>query len=248
MNGLKDIYNYIDSFAPFSSQLEWDNSGIIVNCGNTQIHKVLVTLDIDEDVFSEAVSGNYNLIVSHHPVIFKSVSSLDDKSIAANCFKNNISVISAHTNYDLSENGVNDVLAKCLNLNNIFQSEDACLKIGTLSEETDVESFANLVKEKLIAAVRYNCVPQKIKTVAVCGGAGSEFFLDAKELGADVFVTGDAKYHEFLEAKQNNIMLLAAGHYETEFPAVKQLCKLLSLHFPNIEFKVANEKSSVINI
>ena len=134
MSRLSEIYDYIDSFAPFSSQLEWDNSGLLVNCGDRVISKVLVTLDITAEVLEEAVDGKYDLIVSHHPIIFGSLSALTEKTPAAICFKNGISVISAHTNYDLSPVGVNKVLAQKLNLQNVVSSDDNCFMVGELDK------------------------------------------------------------------------------------------------------------------
>ena len=133
MSRLSEIYDYIDGFAPFSLQLEWDNSGILVNCGDCVISKALVTLDITSEVLNEAIDGKYDLIVSHHPVIFGSLSALTEKTPAAICFKNDISVISAHTNYDLSPIGVNKVLAQKLNLHNVVSSNDSCFMVGAVS-------------------------------------------------------------------------------------------------------------------
>lgn len=181
MSRLSEIYDYINSFAPFSLQLEWDNSGILVNCGNCVISKALVTLDINAEVLNEAIDGKYDLIVSHHPVIFGSLSALTEKTPAAICFKNGISVISAHTNYDLSPIGVNKVLAQKLNLHNVVSSNDSCFMIGELDKPMASDMFSEYVSKCLSAHLRYNDCTKEIKTVAVCGGAGSDFASDAKK-------------------------------------------------------------------
>ena len=248
MSRLSEIYDYIDSFAPFSLQLEWDNSGILVNCGDCVISKALVTLDITAEVLNEAIDGKYDLIVSHHPVIFGSLSALTGKTPAAICFKNGISVISAHTNYDLSPIGVNKVLAQKLNLHNVVSSNDSCFMIGELDKPMPSDMFSEYVSKCLSAHLRYNDCTKEIKTVAVCGGAGSDFASDAKKAGADALVTGDGKYHEFLNATDEEILLVSAGHYETEFPAVVSLCKLLEDKFKDIQFKVAEQKTPIKNI
>jgi dinuclear metal center YbgI/SA1388 family protein len=248
MSRLSEIYDYIDSFAPFSLQLEWDNSGILVNCGDCVVSKALVTLDITAEVLNEAIDGKYDLIVSHHPVIFGSLSALTEKTPAAICFKNGISVISAHTNYDLSPIGVNKVLAQKLNLHNVVSSNDSCFMIGELDKPMTSDMFSEYVGKCLSAHLRYNDCTKEIKTVAVCGGAGSDFASDAKKAGADALVTGDGKYHEFLDATDEEILLVSAGHYETEFPAVVSLCKLLEDKFKDIQFKVAEQKTPIKNI
>lgn len=181
MSRLSEIYDYIDSFAPFSLQLEWDNSGILVNCGDCVISKALVTLDITAEVLNEAIDGKYDLIVSHHPVIFGSLSALTEKTPAAICFKNGISVISAHTNYDLSPIGVNKVLAQKLNLHNVVSSNGSCFMIGELDKPMTSDMFSEYVSKCLSAHLRYNDCTKEIKTVAVCGGAGSDFASDAKK-------------------------------------------------------------------
>ena len=248
MSRLSEIYDYIDSFAPFSSQLEWDNSGILVNCGNCDVSKALVTLDITAEVLEEAINGKYDLIVSHHPIIFGALTALTEKTPASICFKNGISVISAHTNYDLSPIGVNKVLAQKLNLHNVVSSNDNCFMIGELDKPMTSDLFSEYVSKCLAAHLRYNNCIKEIKTVAVCGGAGSDFAPDAKKAGADALVTGDGKYHEFLDAADKEILLVSAGHYETEFPAVANLCKLLGKKFEDIHFKVAEQKAPIKNI
>ena len=188
MSRLSEIYDYIDSFAPFSLQLEWDNSGILVNCGNCVISKALVTLDITAEVLNEAIDGKYDLIVSHHPVIFGSLSALTEKTPAAICFKNGISVISAHTNYDLSPIGVNKVLAQNLNLHNVVSSNDSCFMIGELDKPMASDLFSEYVGKCLSAHLRYNDCTKEIKTVAVCGGAHdfSQVFLGELALLAEL--------------------------------------------------------------
>ncbi|EKC61673.1 NGG1p interacting factor 3, NIF3, partial [human gut metagenome] len=156
--------------------------------------------------------------------------------------------ISAHTNYDLSPIGVNKVLAQKLNLHNVVSSNDSCFMIGELDKPMASDMFSEYVSKCLSAHLRYNDCTKEIKTVAVCGGAGSDFASDAKKVGADALVTGDGKYHEFLDATDEEILLVSAGHYETEFPAVVSLCKLLEDKFKDIQFKVAEQKTPIKNI
>lgn len=248
MSNVKEIYNYIDEIAPFSSQQPWDNSGFLIKSENKIIKKALVTLDVTKEVADEAANGGFDLIVSHHPVIFKALSQINTDDISYKCIKNNISVICAHTNFDIAKGGVSQILAEKLLLKDIFADDDNMIRIGILNEEMNSLQFAEFIKDKLNANIRFNNVTGKIKTAAVCGGAGSDFWRLSMQLGADVFLTGEVKYHEFIDAAACNFMLAAAGHYETEFPAVIELCKILSNKFSDIKFKVSNEKSPITNI
>lgn len=245
MSSAKDIYSYIDKIAPFSSQLEWDNSGFLIKNESKTVNKVLVTLDIAADVLSEAVNGGFDLIVSHHPVIFKALSQVSTDDISYKCIKNNVAVISAHTNFDIAKNGVSQVLADKLILNDIFCDEDSLIRIGTLNNDMTPQEFAEFAKKHLNASVRFNNISKKIKKVAVCGGAGSDFWKLAMHMGADALLTGEVKYHEFIDAQDCNFMLVEAGHYETEFPAVIELCNILSSEFKDVEFVISNEKSPI---
>lgn len=246
MSSVNEIYDYIDGFAPFSTQAEWDNSGLLICCHRGEIHKVLVTLDVTDNVVSEAVSGSFDLIVSHHPVIFKPISTLAVGDIAYRCIENRISVISAHTNYDFAQCGVNAVLAEKLSLESVACEENDFFRLGKTGKQYSCADFANFVKERLQANIRYIPIDKMIQTVAVSGGAGSEFFRQAKACGADAFVTGDASYHTFLDAASAGICLIAAGHYETEIPAVYKLEKILAERFTEIEFSVSKERSQII--
>ena len=248
MSSVYEIYNYIDEIAPFSSQLDWDNSGFLIKSELDIVKKVLVTLDITADVVSEALKGSFDLIVSHHPVIFNSLRELNTDDISYMCVKNNIAVISAHTNFDIANNGVSKILAEKLLLKDIFSDECNLIRIGTLSKEMTDLQFADFVKKHFNTNIKFNNVSNKIKKVAVSGGAGSDFWHLAKNLGADVLLTGEVKYHEFIDAAACNFMLVSAGHYETEFPAVIKLCHMLSAKFKDVEFKTANQKSPIINL
>lgn len=248
MKSVKEIYNYIDEIAPFTSQLEWDNSGFLIKTDCDMVKKVLVTLDVTSKVVEEAQKGSFDLIVSHHPVIFNALRELNTDDISYKCVKNNIAVISAHTSFDIAENGVSRILAEKVLLQDITADSDNMIRIGTLQEEMKAKQFAEFVKKQLKANVRFNNIGKQIKTVAVCGGAGSDFWRLAKRMGADALLTGEVKYHEFLDASESDFLLVAAGHYETEFPAVIELCKVLSEKFKDIEFEAANEKPPVTHL
>lgn len=235
MPKVSDIYNFIDSFAPFESQAEWDNSGLLVGDSDAEVKKAVVALDCTDGVTDLAVREKCSLIITHHPVIFNPQSDFRDDNTAYKCAKNGISVISAHTCYDFARGGVNDILAETLSLKNIRKSADGEFTLGE-TDCTEVKELAGLVAERLAARVSYCLKDKRIKTVAVCGGAGADFLAPASLEGADVLVTGEAKYHEFLDAAKSGTALITAGHYNTEVIAMRPLYQRLCERFGDIGF------------
>ena len=247
MAKVKDFYGFIDSFAPFSSQEEWDNSGLLVGSGENEVTKVLVALDITPETVKEAKENGCELIVSHHPIIFSAQKSFTDGSLAYLCARENISVISAHTCYDFAEGGVSDTLAAAAGLTNIRKAPSGEYTLGETAFNTAGE-LAQFVKEKLSSEISLCLKDKPIKTVAVCGGAGSDFIFDALENGADAFLTGEAKHHEFLDAKSCGIALICAGHFETEVIAMKPLAEKLAAKFGDTQIILMKQSSPIEHI
>ena len=163
MYKVRDFYNYIDSFAPFDTQEEWDNSGFLIGDIEAQVRKVAVMLDITEKSLEKAINLGADLIVSHHPIIFSPMKKLMSDSVQYKAVKAGINIISAHTSFD--NNGVNDVLAHKLNLNNIREYPGIeMLRMGE-SSTPDIKKFLENTKEKLGNSLRYNRVEKDIKTV-----------------------------------------------------------------------------------
>ncbi|MBR4031051.1 MAG: Nif3-like dinuclear metal center hexameric protein [Clostridia bacterium] len=230
---IKEITDFLDDLIPLDLAEEWDNVGL--QLGNTDLEAtgVLVSLDFTEDVLDNAIKNNCNLIVTHHPVIFKPLYSLTDLSILK-AIENKICVYSAHTNLDVLQDGVNDVLAKYLELTEI--KADGILRVGKLKQDMTSEKFVQYVKDKLsIPSVRVSEFNNTIKTVGVVGGSGGDFLELAIKNSCDAFVTGEASYHLAETAKLNNIMLLCAGHYETEVLIVEHLKNILKEKFNQIK-------------
>ena len=221
----KDILDFIDSFAPFDTQCEWDNSGLLLGSPGIDVAKVGFTLDITDETVNDAVSSGCNLIITHHPVIFRPISSIGYDSLVTELIKNRISVISAHTNLDYSPLGVNFALSEKLGLNNAhkFETErEASMCFIGETEETDTESFAELVSSALNTRVRFTCPGNRIRKVAVCGGAGGDFIEEIRPF-CDAFVTGEIKHHTFLDSLHCGFPVFMAGHFETEYPVIPYL-------------------------
>lgn len=247
MATVRDIYNFIDSIAPFNSSEEWDNSGLLVGDKNKKLTKILFALDCTEDVINQAVSCGAELIVTHHPIIFKPISSVSSESLVYRLIKNDLSIISAHTNYDKAIEGVNGILCNACELQNIAHIDGVCLNIGDLKNEMSSNELAQFIKSKLNGMVRYNSIDKTIKKAAVCSGSGSDYLTLAKELNCDVLITGDGSHHDFLDADELGLLLVCAGHFETENIAIKPLADKIKNKF-DIECVIAAQKSPINTI
>lgn len=248
MTTVKDIYNYIDNAAPFVTQAEWDNAGLLVGSADDTVTKAVMALDVTKAVASLAAEIGAELIISHHPIIFNPVKRLQKGSALYICAQNGISVISAHTNFDRSPQGINTNLCARLSLKNVRPVEDTFIVIGELKQEMNARDFAHFVGETLeVSGLRYTDSSKRIKTVAVGGGACDEYLPQAMQL-ADCFITGEVKYHIMLEAAEKDYCIISAGHYETESESFLMLRDQISKAFPDVEFIRGKQKNPVLAV
>ncbi len=248
---VKDIFDYINSFAPFETQSEWDNAGILAGSPDAEVTAAVVGLDVTPHEIALAVKEKAELIISHHPLIFKPVKRILSLDISYLTAENHLNVISAHTNFDKACGGVNDLLCEAVGLEYKKLSGDIAdgfLNIMCCPNGFSALEFAELLSKKLSASVRFADSKHKISKIAVCSGSGAEFLDDAAALGCDAFLTGDSSYHDFLNAKEMGISLFAAGHFETENLAAASLAERLSANFPEIKFIVSDRQPPVITV
>jgi len=218
---LKEIYEFIDTIAPFDSQLSFDNAGFLVGDKNEELTSAVVTLDVTDGAIEYARSVGANLIISHHPVIFEAVKSVTADSIIYKLIKSGISVISAHTNLDMAVGGINDLLCQKIGLENIegilpegdvFSARKGCLQAPLTADE-----FAAFLKTVFpSAAIKYADKKGQITTVGVCSGSGGSLLSSMIENGVDAFVTADVKHNVFLDSARANIAIYDCGHFDTE--------------------------------
>ena len=264
MAAVKDIFHYLDSIAPFATQLDFDNAGFLVGRGDRQVHRLLVSLDITEEVAREAVERGAELVVSHHPVIFHPAKSVTDADPVGRTLlaliEGGVAAICAHTNLDASVGGVNDALAQRLGLTDLSVLEPSGVdgeghtigigRVGTLAggEAPGLAAFAAQVKEALGAnGVRYVDAGKPVRRVAVGGGACGDMLELARAQGCDTFVTSDVKYNQFLDARDLGVNLIDAGHYPTENVVCPVLVQKLREAFPEVEVLLTDRHKEVFS-
>lgn len=244
---VKKLYDELTAHIPESLREEWDNDGIMCSTDlSAEVNNVLVTLDVTEEVVDYAISRNFDLIVSHHPLIFNPIKSVtEEQHISRKLIKlinNNVTVFSFHTRADKVFGGVNDLLAKAIGLVDISPFGEGGLgRIGTLPDERSLDEFADDVKMQLGSdGVKYADAYNSVKRVAVVGGDGKDYVKDALSAGADTYLSGRISYNVMEEAADMGINLVEAGHYYTEFPITSFFSSLISSLDGNAYIEIAD--------
>ena len=225
MTTVKDIFNHLNNLADVKLAEKWDNVGLMLGSNNNEVSRVLVCLDVTTSVVEEAIANNVNLIVSHHPLIFKPLKNIDyttdfKSRIIRNLIKNDISVISFHTNLDSATLGLNDYLAKVLKLNEIQVLFEHSLdntaglgRIGKLNKPMKLSDFITYIKNcfslETVSAVIGD--EKEISTIALLGGSGADFVYTLPEV--DIYLTGDVGYHAALDAIEMKKNIIDVGHF-----------------------------------
>ena len=245
---VKDVYEFLNKIAPFNSAAEFDNVGLLIGSMEKEVEKILVCLDLSTDVLNQAKNEKIDLIVSHHPVIFKNVKQILEKDLIYDVVKSEISVICAHTNLDIAKDGVSNCLAESLDLFEIeiLKDSENFGRIGKLKEELSCDEFIKKVSKNLKTTIKAVRTTKKIKKVAVVSGAGENFLELAIKNCADAFVTGESRHHILIEAREKNFCLIDAGHFATEKIVCEKLKKILQREFKNCSFVNAAEENLAV--
>ena len=243
---IRHIAEIMEEIAPLDLAEDWDNVGLLIGNKSREVRKILVSLDVTGSVVKEAIEEDIDMIISHHPVIFKPKSfigqHIEDRNIIYPLIKNDIAVYSAHTNFDKADGGVDDTLATLLGFEDMETLDHVAGfgRVGKIGYRATVEEYARRVAEVLRAENMYIIGDREkmVETVVSCAGAGGDFVPQAADAGADVFVTGEIKYHEGLLALEFGMPVLSLGHYETEAPAMDELTGRLQKKFNDLQYKV----------
>lgn len=258
MPKLKEIAEAIEKFAPRELQEGYDNTGLQVGDPEMEVTAALLCLDITEEIFEEAKSRHCNLIITHHPLLFKGLKEITGKTaterIVIAAIRDNVAIYSAHTNLDSTWEGVSHEMARLLGLKNLEVLEpktpDARAGLGVTGtiEPTPKIEFLRKIKEVFdVKCLRYSAQsPQLVvRKVALCGGAGASLIRDAIKADADIMVTGDVKYHDFTSFGLD-IIIADIGHYESELCSRKILSRVIRDSFPDFPTYFSEKETNPI--
>lgn len=222
---ISEVIRITDEICPPELAEEWDNCGWQIKCGDGDVTGVLTAIEVTGAVIDEAVKRGANLIITHHPMIFQGIKSVDVKTVLGNyiirLINNGISVYSCHTDFDKVEGGNNDYIGEVLELTDVRCLDDGFTRVGNIKGDMTASEFAAFVCRKLNLSERSVRIcgdpGKRVKKAGWCSGAGADFAEAAAAAGCDVFVTGDVKYHEAREAAEaGRIVVIDAGHFGTE--------------------------------
>jgi len=242
---LQALLNFLESIAPPSLAMDWDNVGLMVGDPDWDISKALVALDAGEAAVDLAISEGCNLILSHHPLIFRPIRHLTDP-LLIKLVTHRIAVISLHTNLDVADKGVNHVLASRLNLSveDVLDQETGLGLVGSLPQPMTLTELAEHTKKSLqcpslmlwTAGLKPDA---QVRQIAICGGAGGSLITLAGQQ-AELLICGDISYHSYLSSP---IPLIDAGHFYTEYPVLERLSQVLSsLKVPHLAMPLAQHE------
>lgn len=245
---VKNILDFLNQIAPLMLQEEWDNSGLLIGNEDMPVKKVMLALDVTSAVIDDAITNDCNLIITHHPAIFKPLKKIRSSNVEEHLIyrliRNDISVISMHTNMDKAV--LNTLLLQKLGIVKVDE-EFEYLHVGYLSEPVSVENYKEFIKKSLnIDGVRYYDANRLCRKIGCCSGSGSSEIFQAINCGCDTYVTADIKHNFWLIAKEAGINLIDAEHFNTENILIPFLSFELQDQFPEIEFMAAESNLPVI--
>ena len=255
---LKSIIDIIEEFAPPAIQESWDNSGLIIGDKRREITKTLLALDCTPEVVGSAVNMGAELIITHHPLIFKGIKRIEDHTnlgrAIINAIKNDIAIYSVHTNIDKVLRGVSGLMAQKIGLKNVGilsrdkgreASETGLGVVGEMENPMEAEEFCRMVKDKFSLKILKTSKPLKgeISRVALCGGNGNPLIEEAMLSGAQVYISGDISYHNFF--CEDGFMIMDIGHYESEIGVLELLSDILSKKISNFTVRIESGANPV---
>lgn len=260
---VREIASMIEQCAPLHMQEEYDNAGMQVGNLDDTVKGILLCTDVSPEVVDEAIEGGYNLIISHHPLIFSGLKKITGRTIVesmvARAIKHDINIYCAHTNMDNTPGGVSWRMASKLGMTDVSILDPhptgdtradgmpllaGCGVVGNITPMPAPQFFALLKKTFDVDAVRYcGCTSKTVSRVALCGGAGGFLVNKAVQCGADVFVTGDLRYHDFLDHNRE-VLMVDIGHYESEQYTKEIFKEIIQEHNPPcaVEFSKKEKK------
>ena len=250
------LCQYLEQLAPVQLAETWDNTGLIVGRKNQPVDKVITCLTLTEDVAEEAVQASAQLVITHHPILFRATKKIDDSTaegrILLTLIENGVAVYSPHTAYDSAADGINQQFAEAIGLQDIqpirktsAESSLGAGRVGTLHSTETREAFTEKILGTLNATHLEVCwANPKFSRIAVACGAAADFLTDAIQLNCDTFITGEARFHSILESRAARMNLILTGHYYSERTAVEQLARKIQGEFPELRVSASENETN----
>ncbi|BDR58620.1 Nif3-like dinuclear metal center hexameric protein [Xylocopilactobacillus apicola] len=238
---LESVMEFLENLYPLSDAMTWDHVGLQIGDPKQKVQKIITTLDVTPNLVDYAIKNNFDTIVSHHPLLFHPIQVLDLSDARNQMYQkiinHQINVYSMHTNFDVGKNGMNDWLAELIGLKNIegicpVKTTSGTLLMGRMGDTTlEIEAIIEIFKHELgLKMIKLLDNGKSFKKIGILGGAGAEFIEPAFKSGVDLFITGDVKYHDFLDAQIANYAVLDVGHVAEKIFA-RQMANLLQENF-----------------
>ena len=249
---IKEVLSALERFAPLPLQESWDNAGLQVGLTETEVSGALLCLDVNEKIVDEAIQKGCNLVVSHHPLLFRGLKTISDltdvQRTVMKAVQKGICVISMHTNMDNAKGGVNYKMAEKLGLRDVLflapkmvdGVESGSGVIGELPEAQASDDFVLAVKKAfgVECAMCNELLRRPVRKVALCGGAGDFLLDDALKAGADAFITGEMHYHQYFGYEQQ-IQICVIGHYQSEQYTAEIFRDIIEKECPGVKTYIA---------
>ncbi len=270
MPAISDITHFLSEFAPLSLAEAWDNVGLLIGDAGRPVDRVLTCLTVTPDVVAEAIALRVDLIVSHHPMLFKPIQRLvssDPQGAMLLCLIGaGIALYSPHTAFDSASAGINQQLAERFGLLGIHplrikpnpgnsgaplsEGASGSGRYGDLPQPCTLDELCESTKQQLnISGLqRVGSSSAAIRRLGIACGAAAEFIPDALAAGCDALLTGEARFHDCLRARDSGLALILPGHYATERPAVEALADTLQSHFPNVTVSASVQEHDPVEI
>ena len=256
---IKEVLSALEQFAPLPLQESWDNAGLQVGLTETEVSGALLCLDVNEKIVDEAVCKGCNLIVSHHPLLFRGLKTISDMTdvqrTVMKVIQNQLCVISMHTNIDNAHGGVNFRIAQKLGLQDVHffapksvdGLEGGSGVVGMLVEPMAADDFVLKVKKTfgVECAMCNELLRRPIQRVAICGGAGDFLLDEAVKTGADAFITGEMHYHQYFGYEQQ-IQICVIGHYQSEQFTAEIFQEIIQRECPDVKTEIAETVTNPI--
>lgn len=256
---LHQLIDFLREFAPPDLAESWDNVGLLIGDPGSEVSSVLTCLTLTPNVAAEAIARRTQLIVTHHPVLFRAVkqitSTTTEGRMLLSLIRAGVAVYSPHTSYDSAADGINQQLARSFDLQEVQPLRPSSLepsrgsgRFGLLPRPTSMSELIQQTKSVLgVSHLQYvGSLDRRVTRLAIACGAAAEFLADAARCGCEAFLTGEARFHACLEAEASNVAMILPGHYATERPAMLRLASILKSRFPQLVAQVSESENDPV--